>query len=135
MRGFRFKFNDSSGLASVLSLAVTLSIPAGAALADRATDSRLLASQCAQCHGTNGVSAGGFDSLAGESIREIEEELSEVLTPGESSDIMDHQAQGYNDYQIRLIAEYFSRLPKAPKESGEDDEVDEVDDVDDDETS
>ena len=38
---------------------------------------RLLASQCFQCHGTNGKSVNGWDSIAGESYNEIMEELEE----------------------------------------------------------
>lgn len=111
---------------SIPVLVAALSLAPDDALADRATDSRLLASQCAQCHGTNGASAGGFDSLAGESAREIEEELNEVLRPGERGDIMEHQAQGYNAYQITLIAEYFSQLSKArePERDDRDDDDD-----------
>lgn len=39
---------------------------------------RLLASQCAQCHGTNGQAVSGMDKLAGESEGEIYKELIEM---------------------------------------------------------
>ena len=54
---------------------------------------RLLASQCAQCHGTNGAGP-GFDMK----YRRIE-------------GIMDRQARGYTDEQLRLISDYLSTLP------------------------
>ncbi|MEZ5449384.1 MAG: hypothetical protein R3E89_10495 [Thiolinea sp.] len=42
--------------------------PSGTLIPDGA---RLLASQCFQCHGTDGRSSGGIESLAGESEREL----------------------------------------------------------------
>jgi hypothetical protein len=36
-----------------------------------------------------------------------------MARPGETGDIMKHQAKGYTTYQLRLIAEYFASLPKA----------------------
>lgn len=71
---------------------------------------RLLAAQCAQCHGTNGNSAGGIDSLAGASYGEIYNELSEMKTKTEVK-LMHYQAKGYTDEQIQAIALYLSSLP------------------------
>lgn len=73
---------------------------------------RLLASQCAQCHGTNGRAVGDIDSLAGESFGELYDELLEMLLEHDAGDIMEHQAQGYTEDQLRRIAEYYSRLPR-----------------------
>jgi sulfide dehydrogenase cytochrome subunit len=83
-----------------------------AALADDPTINRMLASQCSQCHGTNGYAVGDIDPLAGESVREIREELNEMRFEGRPDDIMDHQALGYTDDQIRRIAEYFASVPE-----------------------
>ncbi|WP_434149817.1 c-type cytochrome [Methylocaldum gracile subsp. desertum] len=70
---------------------------------------RLLAAQCAQCHGTDGS---GYESLAGESADELYDELIErKYRPVE--DIMDRQARGYTDDQLRLIADYLGSLPRA----------------------
>lgn len=74
-------------------------------------DGRVLASQCAQCHGTDGYSRSDIDSLAGESYGEIVEEMTEMRRSNDGNDIMELQAHGYNDVQVRLIAEYFSKLP------------------------
>ncbi|MCG6904426.1 MAG: hypothetical protein LJE68_17280 [Rhodobacter sp.] len=93
-------------------LALLTGLPQGA-LADRATDARLLASQCSQCHGTNGVSAGGIDSLAGSEYQDLVDKMMDMGRPGETGDIMKHQAKGYTTYQIMLIAEYFASLPKS----------------------
>lgn len=67
---------------------------------------RLLASQCAQCHGTNG-SGPGFEELAGKDIFRDLIEMKYRRVEG----IMDRQARGYTDEQLRLISDYISRLP------------------------
>ena len=48
------------------------------AAAEDFTVNRLLASQCAQCHGTDGNAVGDMEELAGESARELLEELQEM---------------------------------------------------------
>ena len=68
---------------------------------------RLLASQCFQCHGSEGVSKTNIDSLAGESRNEIIEELTEMQGKNKN-EIMHLQAKGYSAEQIRLIADYFA---------------------------
>ena len=67
---------------------------------------RLLASNCFQCHGTNGH---GMEGLAGESAAEISEELYEMQRETIGTDIMHVYAQGFTDEQIELIADYFSK--------------------------
>jgi len=80
-----------------------------AAMPASAEPGRLLASQCAQCHGTNGAGP-GFDELAGKSASELFNELIEMkYRPIEG--IMDRQVRGYTDEQLRLIADYLSTLP------------------------
>ena len=67
---------------------------------------RLLASQCAQCHGTNGVGP-GFEQIAG---KDLFNDLIEMkYRPIEG--IMDRQARGYTDEQLRQIADYLSTQP------------------------
>ena len=80
------------------------------AVAEDFTINRLLASQCAQCHGTDGNAVGGIEELAGESARELLEELQEMRSEGRANDIMEHQALGYTDDQIRRIAEYYGSI-------------------------
>ena len=70
-----------------------------------AEPSRLLAAQCAQCHGTNGT--GGFESLTGRNAASLYNGLLEMKArPIEN--IMDRQARGYTDEQLWLIAQYFA---------------------------
>jgi cytochrome c553 len=79
-----------------------------AAIAGEPEDARLLASQCAQCHGTNGA---GMETLAGKSYGELVDELIEMKQKTTELDIMHLHARGYSDGQIDLIARYFSELP------------------------
>lgn len=97
------------------------------ARADDATIDRLLASQCAQCHGTNGKAVGEMESLAGESYAELLDELREMKADLDPRDIMHRQAAGYTDDQLARIARYFASLPggdvneREGKSEGDDD--------------
>jgi hypothetical protein len=64
---------------------------------------RLLGSQCAQCHGTNGISSTEWDSIAGED--ELESEMFEDDEP-----IMSAQAHGYTSEEIILIGNWLKTL-------------------------
>ncbi len=68
---------------------------------------RLLASNCFQCHGTNGKGP-GFDQLAGKSVNEIYEELKEFQSGKEGPGIMTRHAQGYTDAQLRSLSAWLS---------------------------
>ncbi len=74
------------------------------------TPGRLLGSQCAQCHGTDGYSVSDIDSLAGENYTELLDELIDMLGSNDN-DIMVKQTHGYTQEELRLIAEYFTSLP------------------------
>lgn len=82
---------------------------AGAAQAQDA--GRLLASNCFQCHGTNGT--GGFERLAGESASEIYNEMKEMqgnpATSEREKEIMVVHANGYTDAELKLIAAFLSK--------------------------
>lgn len=75
------------------------------------TPGRLLASNCFQCHGTNGRN-GAWDQLAGKSANELLEKLREMKTERVGNDIMKQHARGYTDAQLQLIADYLSKLPR-----------------------
>lgn len=70
---------------------------------------RLLASNCFQCHGTDGKGDGTFEKLAGKSASEIASELREMKAENKRGEIMTIHALGYSDAQVRAIADYFSR--------------------------
>jgi cytochrome subunit of sulfide dehydrogenase len=86
-------------------LAASLALPSMAQTPPPA--GRLLASNCFQCHGTNG--SGGFERLAGKSANEIYGELREMRSKSEGG-IMDKHAAGYTDAQLRALSDYLSRL-------------------------
>jgi len=81
-----------------------------AVAADDPTVNRLLASQCAQCHGTNGYAVGDIDCLAGKSVKDIYNEMLD-MKDSHDNEIMKIQAKGYTDDQLLRIATYFASLP------------------------
>lgn len=84
---------------------------AGPALAAQAADpdlARNLAATCANCHGTNGHSLGGTESLAGEPKEKLLRKLGEYVSGEKPATIMHQIAKGYTDEQLDMIAEYFS---------------------------
>lgn len=66
---------------------------------------QVLAAQCSQCHGPDGRSVSGIEGIAGEGASELYDELIDMKY-GSDSGIMDLQARGYTDDQLRLIADY-----------------------------
>jgi len=65
---------------------------------------RLLASNCFQCHGTNG--SGGFERITGGEAGEIREFRYKIA----NKDIMAAHAQGYTDAQIEALVSYLNQL-------------------------
>jgi len=95
-----------------LLLALALSAPL-TTLAQTAVSppGRLLASNCFQCHGTNGRGP-GFERLAGEDADDIYEELRELRAEGareRGRNIMVRHALGYTDAQLRQLAQWLSQ--------------------------
>jgi sulfide dehydrogenase cytochrome subunit len=105
--------------ASLLLILPLYAIPA-ATLAEDADVNRLLASQCAQCHGTNGYARGDMDGLAGD--EDLAEDLLDMKGEDRPEDIMDHQALGYTNDQIRRIASYYAGLPEDQSGSSREDD-------------
>ena len=69
---------------------------------------RLLASNCFQCHGTNG-SGPGFDELAGKSARKLFKEMKGYQAGKEGEGIMASHAMGYTDAQLRELSQWLSQ--------------------------
>jgi cytochrome c553 len=85
-----------------------------AAQSGDANAARNLAATCANCHGTNGVSQGVTDSLAGVSKDELVRKMQDFKTGKRPGTIMQQLAKGYTDQQIELIAGWYA-TQKAPK--------------------
>ena len=102
-----------------LMLGVLCAAVGQAASADDPTVNRLLAAQCAQCHGTNGHAVGDMDGLQDESYKDLFEDLMDMRSEDRPEGIMDHQAMGYTEDQIRRIALYFGmrsgKVDEAPE--------------------
>jgi len=92
---------------SKTSRTVTVTVTGGGVTGN--TEGRLLASNCFQCHGTNG--SGGFEKLLGETEAEIFDELAEFASGQEDADgIMAAHTMGYTEAQLRAIAKYLANL-------------------------
>jgi cytochrome c553 len=93
-------------LATVAS--ATMLIASSAALAQDAAQIRLLASNCANCHGTDGRSQGGMPSLNGQARAKIVEAMQEFRAGRRPATIMHQLSKGYTDAEIDMLAGYFS---------------------------
>lgn len=69
---------------------------------------RLLASNCFQCHGTNGNAVSGFEKLAGMSADKFAEEMRELKTETDKEGIMKPHANAYTDTQLQEMGRYFA---------------------------
>lgn len=98
-------------LASAMAVIGAILPVAAAAQTVPADGGRLLASNCFQCHGTNGTD-GGFDALAGDGAQDTYNKLKDMQKKSQRSNIMYPHALGYTDDELRAIATYFSKLPK-----------------------
>ena len=94
---------------SAVSLLLALgSTTTGAALAQDAGTVRLLAANCANCHGTDGKSQGGVPTLSGQSKSKLLQDLQEFKAGKRSATIMHQIAKGYTDAEIDALAGYFA---------------------------
>ncbi|MGD9888678.1 MAG: cytochrome c [Halothiobacillaceae bacterium] len=80
---------------------------AGATVSAPAMPGRLLASNCFQCHATQGV--GGFDRLAGLGADEIMEEMLEKRAKSKAK-IMNVHALGYSREQLEQLSAYLASV-------------------------
>jgi len=69
---------------------------------------RSLAATCANCHGTNGVSAGEVESLAGKPKDELVRKMREFKQGTKPATVMTQLAKGYTDEQIEVVAGWFA---------------------------
>lgn len=69
---------------------------------------RLLASQCFQCHGTNGMSQSSIDSINNMRADELLKELKEMKASTKVT-VMNQQAKVYTDAELEAIANFLGR--------------------------
>lgn len=69
---------------------------------------RLLASNCAQCHGTTDTSP-GFERLTGKSASKLLKELRKYQSGAEGEGIMTRHAMGYTEEQLRQLVQWLSQ--------------------------
>lgn len=77
------------------------------ALSEVGQPGRLLASNCFQCHGTNGRGA-AFDPVAGLVASETYKKLKEMQLGNEGNGIMPRHTMVYTDAQLHQIANWFA---------------------------
>lgn len=81
---------------------------AGLAHAQDPNLARNLAATCANCHGTNGKSLGGMESLAGEPKEKLLQKLNDFRSGDKPATIMHQIVVGYTDEQLDLITTWFA---------------------------
>lgn len=79
-------------------------------VAQDASQVRLLASNCANCHGTDGRSQGGMPALSGQTKARLVEAMQEFKSGKRPATIMHQLSKGYTDAEINALAGYFSAL-------------------------
>lgn len=82
--------------------------PFAGAHADGLSRGAILSASCEGCHGTNGQSPGAIPPIAGKSVDYLVEALQGFRTGEREATVMGRHANGYDDDEIRLIAEYFA---------------------------
>ena len=78
------------------------------ATAQDATNIRLLASNCANCHGTDGKSQGGMPALSGQTKTKLLLDLQEFKAGNRPATIMHQISKGYTDAELDALAGYFA---------------------------
>ncbi|MEP7084374.1 MAG: c-type cytochrome [Betaproteobacteria bacterium] len=83
---------------------------AAAAGAQEASQVRLIAANCANCHGTDGRSQGGMPALNGLSKVYIVLQMQDFKSGKRAATIMHQLSKGYTDAEIDAVATFFSAL-------------------------
>jgi cytochrome c553 len=90
----------------MLAAAALAALPLAAPAQDAAA--RSLAATCANCHGTDGRSVGGMETLAGMPRDEMVRKLNEFRSGAKPATVMHQLAKGYTEQQIQQLAAYFA---------------------------
>jgi cytochrome c553 len=82
------------------------------AQASNLNQARYIAANCANCHGTNGNSVGGMESLAGYDRDKFISVMKAFKAGEKPATIMHQLSQGYSDEQIVALADFFASQSK-----------------------
>ena len=105
----RHKENNVRSIPIIIAaLSATLSAAPTAGQGSDPNLGRNLAATCANCHGTNGVSVGGVESLAGKPKDELVRKMREFKQGTKPATVMTQLAKGYTDEQIEVVAGWFA---------------------------
>ena len=96
---------------ATLAVATCAAIAATATQAQDAARARDIASTCANCHGTNGVSRGVVPTIAGQSKADLVTKMQEFKQNKRPGSIMPQLAKGFTDEQIDIVAAWFASQP------------------------
>ncbi|NTV11355.1 MAG: c-type cytochrome [Zoogloea sp.] len=91
-----------------IALALMLAATAGPAFCADANQARNLAATCTSCHGTDGRSQGGIESLAGIEKEKLLQKLKDFRAGTKPATVMQQITKGYSDEQLELMAGYFA---------------------------
>lgn len=100
-------FTSSRAVAAAFGWVMLLSALPASAQTATSPNGRLLASNCFQCHGTNGKGP-GFETLAGKSASELYREMKEFQSGKEGDSIMARHVMGFSDAQLQALAQWLS---------------------------
>jgi cytochrome c553 len=108
-----YKTKLRSALLAATTLLLAMSVPAAHAQTST-LNTQFLASNCANCHGTNGHSVPGspVPGLAGYERNAFIERFNAFKKGERPATIMHQISKGYNDEQIAALATYFAAQKK-----------------------
>ena len=91
-----------------LLLIILLLVISTAVSAVEITKGAMLSNSCAACHGTAGKSPGSIPSINDKPAQFLIQSLKDFRSGKRPSTVMGRHASGYNDEEIKHIANYFS---------------------------
>jgi Cytochrome c553 len=80
--------------------------------ASNLNQTRYIAANCANCHGTNGNSVGGMESLSGYDREKFISVMKAYKSGERPATIMHQLSQGYSDEQVAAMADFFASQPR-----------------------
>ena len=96
------------------SIGLLLAVALGASGIVSAQDAqlRLLAANCANCHGTDGRSQSGMPMLAGLDRAYFVQQMQDFKSGKRPATIMHQLAKGYTDAEVEALAMHFSSIKR-----------------------